>query len=121
MDKRLLALALATVSGSPPGDFRVGLALVTTLLAMAGNFMICTYFPVVFDRILGSAVLVVDMALLPLASGHLWSSVLAIAIWGVAGWGFFSALLFILGFVASEMAARRSAGRDPAVATVHAT
>lgn len=111
---------------APLGDARVGLVLATTLLAMAGNFVIYTYFSVVFDRVLTStalfgallvlwgsggtmtnvvlsrlldkfgprwvlvtmlSVLVVDMALLPWASGHLWSSVLAIAVWGVAGWG----------------------------------
>jgi predicted MFS family arabinose efflux permease len=111
---------------APLSDARVGLVLATTLLAMAGNFVIYTYFSVVFDRILSSTalfgallvlwgsggtvtnlvlsrlldkfgprwvlvtmltVLVADMALLPWASGHLWSAVLAIAVWGVAGWG----------------------------------
>jgi predicted MFS family arabinose efflux permease len=111
---------------APLGDARVGLILATTLLAMAGNFVIYTYFAVVFDRVLAGtallgallvlwgsggtvtnvvlarlldrfgprgvlvamlSVLVVDMALLPWASAHLWSSVLAIAVWGVAGWG----------------------------------
>jgi len=111
---------------APLSDARVGLVLATTLLAMAGNFVIYTYFSVVFDRILSStalfgallvlwgsggtmtnvvlsrlldkfgprwvlvlmlSVLVVDMALLPWASGHLWSAVIAIAVWGVAGWG----------------------------------
>ncbi|MGO4381449.1 MFS transporter [Pseudoduganella sp. RAF53_2] len=111
---------------APLSDARVGLVLITTLLAMAGNFVIYTYFSVVFDRILTStalfgallvlwgaggtvtnvalsrlldkfgprwvligmlSVLVVDMALLPLASGHLWSAVIAIGVWGVAGWG----------------------------------
>jgi predicted MFS family arabinose efflux permease len=111
---------------APLGDGRVGLTLATTLLAMAGNFVIYTYFSVVFDRVLTSTalfglllvlwgsggtltnivlsrlldkfgprevlmvmltVLAVDMALVPWASAHLWSSVLAIAVWGVAGWG----------------------------------
>jgi len=111
---------------APLSDARVGLTLATTLLAMAGNFVIYTYFSVVFDRVLTSTVLfgallvlwgsggtatnlvlsklldkfgprevltvmltvlVVDMALVPWASAHLWSSVLAIAVWGVAGWG----------------------------------
>ena len=111
---------------APLRDSRVGLTLATTLLAMAGNFVIYTYFSVVFDRILTStelfgallvlwgsggtltnivlsrlldkfgprevlmvmlSVLVVDMALMPWASAHLWSSVLSIAVWGVAGWG----------------------------------
>ena len=111
---------------APLGDARVGLTLATTLLAMAGNFVIYTYFSVVFDRVLSStalfglllvlwgsggtvtnivlsrlldkfgprevllvmlSVLVVDMALVPWASAHLWSSVLAIAVWGIAGWG----------------------------------
>ncbi|TFW19593.1 MFS transporter [Duganella callida] len=111
---------------APLSDTRVGLVLATTLLAMAGNFVIYTYFSVVFDRVLSStalfgallvlwgsggtmtnvvlsrlldrfgprwvlvvmlSVLVADMALLPWASGQLWSSVLAIAVWGVAGWG----------------------------------
>ena len=111
---------------APVSDARVGLTLATTLLAMAGNFVIYTYFSVVFDRVLTSTVLfgallvlwgsggtatnlvlsklldkfgprevltvmltvlVVDMALVPWASAHLWSSVLAIAVWGVAGWG----------------------------------
>lgn len=111
---------------APLGDARVGLVLITTLLAMAGNFIIYTYFSVVFDRVLTSTalfgmllvlwgsggtvtnlvlsrlldkfgprwvlvtmltVLVLDMAALPWASAHLWSSVLAIAIWGIAGWG----------------------------------
>ena len=111
---------------APLSDARVGLTLATTLLAMAGNFVIYTYFSVVFDRVLTStalfglllvlwgsggtvtnivlsklldkfgprevlmvmlSVLVVDMALVPWASAHLWSSVLAIAVWGVAGWG----------------------------------
>lgn len=111
---------------APLGDLRVGLTLATTLLGLAGNFLVYTYFSVVFDRILtnpllfgallvlwGSGgtvtnvvlsglldkvgprkvllvmltVLVVDMALLPWASAHLWSSILAIAVWGLAGWG----------------------------------
>lgn len=111
---------------APLGDARVGLVLATTLLAMAGNFVIYTYFSVVFDRVLSStalfgallvlwgsggtltnlvlsrlldkfgprwvlvvmlSVLVADMALLPWASAHLWSSVLVIGVWGVAGWG----------------------------------
>lgn len=111
---------------APLSDSRVGLTLLTTLLAMAGNFVIYTYFSVVFDRVLTStilfgallvlwgsggtatnivlsklldkfgprevlmvmlSVLVVDMALVPWASAHLWSSILAIAVWGVAGWG----------------------------------
>lgn len=111
---------------APLSDARVGLTLATTLLAMAGNFVIYTYFSVVFDRVLTSTalfgallvlwgsggtvtnivlsrlldkfgprevllvmlpVLVVDMALVPWASAHLWSSVLAIAVWGIAGWG----------------------------------
>jgi predicted MFS family arabinose efflux permease len=33
------------------------------------------------------SVLVVDMALVPWASGHLWSSILVVAVWGMAGWG----------------------------------
>ena len=111
---------------APLSDPRIGLVLATTLLAMAGNFVIYTYFSVVFDRILSStallgallvlwgsggtatnivlsrlldkfgprwvlvamlSVLVIDMALLPWASAHLWSSVIAIGVWGVAGWG----------------------------------
>ncbi|MRW93272.1 MFS transporter [Duganella sp. FT80W] len=111
---------------APLSDKRVGLVLATTLLAMAGNFVIYTYFSVVFDRVLSStalfgallvlwgsggtltnlvlsrlldkfgprwvlvvmlSVLVVDMALLPWTSAQLWSSVLAIGVWGIAGWG----------------------------------
>jgi predicted MFS family arabinose efflux permease len=33
------------------------------------------------------SVLIVDMALIPWASGALWSSVLVVAVWGLAGWG----------------------------------
>ena len=111
---------------APLSDARVGLVLATTLLAMAGNFVIYTYFSVVFDRILSStallglllvlwgsggtatnlvlsrmldkfgarwvmvvmlAVLIADMALLPWTSAHLWSSIIAIAVWGITGWG----------------------------------
>lgn len=111
---------------APLRDGRVGLVLTTTLLAMAGNFVVYTYFSVVFDRVLTStalfgallvlwgsggtltnlvlsrlldrfgarwvlvgmlSVLVLDMALLPWASAHLWTSVKAIGFWGVAGWG----------------------------------
>lgn len=111
---------------APLSDSRVGFVLATTLLAMAGNFVIYTYFSVVFDRVLSStalfgallvlwgsggtatnlvlsrlldkfgprwvivamlSVLVIDMAMLPWASAHLWSSVIAIAVWGIAGWG----------------------------------
>ena len=111
---------------APLKDARVGLTLATTLFAMAANFVIYTYFSVVFDRVLTSAalfgallvlwgsggtvtnvvlsrlldrfgprpvlltmlsVLALDMALLPWASAHLWSSVVAIAIWGITGWG----------------------------------
>ncbi len=111
---------------APLSDARVGLTLATTLFAMAGNFVIYTYFSVVFDRVLAStavfglllvlwgsggtainivlsrmldkfgprevllamlAVLVADMAFMPWASAHLWSSVIAIGIWGAAGWG----------------------------------
>ena len=32
-------------------------------------------------------VLIADMALIPWASGALWSSVLVVAVWGLAGWG----------------------------------
>ncbi len=42
---------------APLGDARVGLTLATTLLAMAGNFVIYTYFSVVFDRVLTSTAL----------------------------------------------------------------
>jgi len=111
---------------APLSDARIGLVLATTLLAMAGNFVIYTYFSVVFDRILSGtallgallvlwgsggtmtnvvlsrlldkfgprwvlvlmlSVLVLDMALLPWASAHLWSAVIAIGVWGLAGWG----------------------------------
>ncbi|WP_077036799.1 MFS transporter [Pelomonas sp. KK5] len=190
---------------APLGDARVGLTLATTLLAMAGNFVIYTYFSVVFDRVLSSpelfgallvlwgsggtvtnvvlsrlldrfgprevllvmlSVLVVDMALMPWASAQLWSSVLVIAVWGIAGWGimgpqqyrlvglaptiapvvlglntaatylgvtaagvlgaaglhlvgahqlgFFAVLLFIGAILASELAGRRIAAREPA-------
>lgn len=33
------------------------------------------------------SVLIVDMAVIPWASAHLWSSVVVIAVWGLAGWG----------------------------------
>lgn len=111
---------------APLNDMRVGWTLSTTLLGLAGNFLVYTYFSVVFDRILTSpvlfglllvlwgsggtvtnivlsrvldrvgprnvllvmlSVLVVDMALMPWASAYLWSSILAIAVWGLAGWG----------------------------------
>jgi len=42
---------------APLGDARVGLTLATTLLAMAGNFVIYTYFSLVFDRVLTSTAL----------------------------------------------------------------
>jgi predicted MFS family arabinose efflux permease len=111
---------------APLSDGRVGLTLATTLLGLAGNFLVYTYFSAVFDRILtnpllfglllvlwGSggtvtnvvlsnvldkvgprrvllvllSVLILDMSLLSQASGALWSSIAAIAVWGIAGWG----------------------------------
>lgn len=111
---------------APLSDSRVGLVLLTTLLAMAGNFVIYTYFSVVYDRVLSStlvfgallvlwgsggtvtnlvlsrlldkfgprwvlvvmlSVLVADMAIMPWAAAHLWSSVIAVGVWGMAGWG----------------------------------
>ncbi|MDY0746596.1 MFS transporter [Paucibacter sp. R3-3] len=128
---------------APLSDARVGLTLATTLLAMAGNFVIYTYFSVVFDRVLTStalfgallvlwgsggtvtnivlsrlldkfgprevllvmlSVLVVDMALVPWASAHLWSSVLAIAVWGIAGWGIMGPQQYRLVNIAPQIA-----------------
>jgi predicted MFS family arabinose efflux permease len=111
---------------APLQDSRVGWTLLTTFLALAGNFLVYIYFSVVFERVLVNAivfgvllvlwgsggtvtnlvlarvldkvgsrkvllvmlsVLIVDMALVPWASGQLWSSVVVVAVWGMAGWG----------------------------------
>ncbi len=40
---------------APVADSRVGLTLLTTLLALAGNFTVYTYFAVVFDRVINGS------------------------------------------------------------------
>lgn len=111
---------------APLSDARIGLILVTTLLALAANFVVYTYFSVVFGHVLsGTAVLgmllvlwgaggtltnvalshmldrfrprivllamlfvmAVDMAFVPWASAHLWSTAIVVGIWGITGWG----------------------------------
>lgn len=111
---------------APLGDARIGLTLLTTLLALAANFVVYTYFSAVFGRVLSStavlgmllvlwgaggtltnvalshvldrfrprlvllvmlSVMALDMAFVPWASGHLWSTAIVVGVWGVAGWG----------------------------------
>lgn len=56
---------------APVGDARVGLTLLTTLLGLAGNFLVYTYFSVVFDRILTSP-LIFGALLVLWGSGGRW-------------------------------------------------
>jgi len=112
---------------APIADRRVALTLLTTLMAQSANFIVYTYFAVVFDRAIGGhtgvlglalvlwgsagtianltsgrlidrlgtrpvlvtmlALLVLDMALLPLTSAHLVTALPALIIWGAFGWG----------------------------------
>jgi predicted MFS family arabinose efflux permease len=112
---------------APIADSRVALTLASTWLYMTGQFMVYTYFTVVFDRVLGNntllmgalmvlwgssatvwnlfvgrvidtigtrkaiasmlVVLVLVLATLPWSSAHLWSAVIALAVWGAVGWG----------------------------------
>jgi predicted MFS family arabinose efflux permease len=53
---------------APLHDSRVALTLLTTLLAQAGNFIVYTYFAVVFDRAIGGSTAVLGMLLV------LWGS-----------------------------------------------
>ena len=55
---------------APLADARIFLTLATTMLAMAGNFVVYTYFSVVFDRAIGGS---------PLAFGAL------LVVWGASG------------------------------------
>lgn len=55
---------------APLADSRVGLTLLTTLLGQAGNFVVYTYFAVVFDRIIG---------------GHTALLAALLVMWGSAG------------------------------------
>lgn len=111
---------------APLSDSRIGLTLATTLLALAANFVVYTYFSVVFSRVLSSTAVLgmllvlwgaggtltnvalshlldrfrprpvllamlslfaLDMAFVPWASAHLWSTAIVVAIWGFTGWG----------------------------------
>jgi predicted MFS family arabinose efflux permease len=55
---------------APLADKRIGLTLVTTLVAMSGIFTMYTYFAVVFDRAIGGSTLILSLLLV---------------MWGVAG------------------------------------
>lgn len=62
---------------APLSDSRVGLTLLTTLLAQAGNFVIYTYFAVVFDRVIGGDTAVLAALLVMWGSAGTFMNLLA--------------------------------------------
>lgn len=62
---------------APLADTRVGLTLLTTLLAQAGNFVIYTYFAVVFDRVIGGHTAVLAALLVMWGSAGTFMNLLA--------------------------------------------
>ncbi|OWW18106.1 hypothetical protein AYR66_02985 [Noviherbaspirillum denitrificans] len=84
-----IGVAFERVTSGQP-DVLAGLLLLWGFAATAGNLVAGKLTDRFGNRmiIVGSlAVAAIDFALLPLASAHLWSAAIAIAVWGVCGWG----------------------------------